>query len=61
VNDVSADFDAARREAMTLPTWLLWRWERRAAHRARYGQPTRREIARLLAVRAVIRERERQP
>jgi hypothetical protein len=60
VNDVSVDFDTARWEAMTLPTWVLRRWERRAADRARDGHPNRREIARLLAVRAVLRERQRQ-
>jgi hypothetical protein len=60
MNDVSVDFDTARWEALTLPTWVLRRWERRAADRAREGHPNRREIARLLAVRAVLRERQGQ-
>jgi hypothetical protein len=60
MNDVSDDFDAARDQAMNLPTWVLRRWERRATGRARDGRPSRREVARLLAVRAVLRDRERR-
>jgi hypothetical protein len=60
VNDLGRDYDDARSEAMTLPTWVLRRWERRATSRATDGQPGRREIARLLAVRSVLHERERR-
>jgi hypothetical protein len=57
VNDINEDYNDARVSALTLPTWVLRRWERRATRRAARGAPPRAELARLLAVRAVLRER----
>jgi hypothetical protein len=59
VNDLDRDaaFQEALGQAMTLPTWVLRRWERRAAARVAVGTPTRAEVARLLAVRSVLRSR----
>jgi hypothetical protein len=59
MNDVNRDpaYKAARGEAMALPTFALRRWERRAAARIVRGSAPRSEIARLLAVRTVLRER----
>lgn len=61
VNDIERDdaYDDARDAALTLPTWVLRLWERRAAQRLSRGAPTAAEQARLLAVRAVLRERGR--
>ena len=60
MNDVTRDpaYDRARGEAMTLPTFVLRYWERRAARRAGRRSPPSAEVARLLAVRAVLRQRE---
>jgi hypothetical protein len=60
MNDVSSHFEHARRDAMTLPTWWLRQWERRATRRAARGTPTPEELARLLAVRTVLRERDQR-
>jgi hypothetical protein len=57
VNDVSDEYRQAHGVAVTLPTWVLRRWERRATRRASQGTPVRGELARLLAVRTVLRER----
>jgi hypothetical protein len=58
VTDISEEYEDARGAAMTLPTWVLRLWERRATRRQSHGAPPAREQARLLAVRAVLRERE---
>jgi hypothetical protein len=59
MNDVTRDpaYADARGEAMTLPTFALRWWERRAARRVSRGSPPAGEVARLLAVRSVLRER----
>jgi hypothetical protein len=57
MNDVSEDYRQARGAALALPTWVLRRWELRATRRAAQGTPARGELARLLAVRAVLRDR----
>jgi hypothetical protein len=62
MNDIDRDesYDHARAMALTLPTWVLRLWERRAAERLSRGAPTAAERARLLAVRVVLRERDRR-
>jgi hypothetical protein len=61
VNDIDRNqaYEAARGTALTLPTWVLRLWEHRATQRLSRGAPTAAEQARLLAVRAVLRERAR--
>ena len=61
MNDIDRDddYDDARDTALTLPTWVLRVWEHRATQRLSRGAPTAAEQARLLAVRAVLRERAR--
>jgi hypothetical protein len=61
VNDIERNqaYEATRDTALTLPTWVLRLWEHRATQRLSRGAPTAAEQARLLAVRAVLRERAR--
>jgi hypothetical protein len=60
VNDI--DHDAAYADALgsalTLPTWRLRRRERSAARRVARGAPPRAEMAHLLAIRTVLRQRD---
>lgn len=51
------DYDEARSTALTLPTWVLLMWERRATQRVIRGTPSKGEQERLLAVRQVIHQR----
>lgn len=57
MNDISEHYEDARRSAVALPAWVLRRWERQATRRLSTGTPSRGELARLAAVRAVLRER----
>jgi hypothetical protein len=61
VNDIDQDdaYAEALGSAQALPTWVLRRWERRATRRASRGVPPRADVARLLAVRSVLRQRRR--
>jgi hypothetical protein len=62
VNDIDqeTDYTDALGIALTLPTWAVRRWERNATRRASQGAPRRADQARLLAVRSVLRDRERR-
>jgi len=57
VNDISEAYENARVSAQSLPTWVLTLWERRATRRAARGTPPPGELARLAAVRSVLRDR----
>jgi hypothetical protein len=58
MTDITDEYEQAHGAALTLPTWVLRRWERRATWRLRHGAPTSTEQARLLAVRAVLARRD---
>jgi hypothetical protein len=60
MNDVTREpaYVAALGEAMSLPTFVLRLWERRAARRVAAGRQGRGEVARLVAVCTVLNGRK---